>query len=252
MDKIQQSYLCPRCGQLVNPNDNLCGGCNAQLTWPVNDFEYASGLPQKKKPSIAIIGISILVALIIFGSTISALTGSRITKADAPIILNMAENLPQRFKQVDADQVGMSTKNMDLGPGASEIQLFVSEEPMQVIYGFILISSNLIARCNDDAFMKDDQQFKNLILKNMREKASEQNVELSFPEIVISHPSLGDVCVFGTGNININGVNYKFDTLSLRKYQVYVMINSYYMEDEGSVSLIPLANEMIRRMDKLK
>jgi len=148
--------------------------------------------------------------------------------------------------------MGISTKNMDLGPGASEVQIFISEEPKQVIYGFILISSNLIARCNDDALMKNDQQFKDLILKNIQAKATELNIEITDPIIDISHPSLGDVCVFGAGTMNANGMNLQLDMLAFRKYQVYVTVYSYYINDSDSISLIPLGNEIIRRMDTLK
>ena len=252
MSGIKQPYICPRCGQQVKPKDNFCDGCNSPLTWPVKDFEYKQQPSQKKKPNIAIIGISIVIAIIIFGSILTTLTGSRITKTDAPFILNMAENLPQRFKRVDATEMGISTKNMDLEPSASEVQLFISEEPKQVIYGFILISSNLIARCNDDALMKSDQQFKDLILKNIQAKATDLKIEITNPIIDISHPSLGDVCVFGAGTMKANGMNLKLDMLAFRKYQIYVTVYSYYINDSDSISLIPLGNEIIRRMDTLK
>jgi hypothetical protein len=244
----ETNYICPRCGSTVLQGNNICSQCGAQLTWS-NEHGINAPLGKKKSIPLIIIILSIVLAIIIAASIISVLTRSKITSADAPFILNMAENLPQRFNKIDSAEMGMTIKDKNPGPDVSETQLFLSEEPYQMIYGIMLIANGILDRFSFDALLKDDKQFKDYLLKYLNKSAKENDVQMTNFTMSISHPSLGDVSSYATGPINIDGEDYIYSALIFRKYQVYILTVSISLSEEGSVSLIPLGTEIIKRMD---
>jgi len=141
---------------------------------------------------------------------------------------------------------------MNLGPDVSEAQLFISENPYQVIYGITILADNLIERGSFDNLINNDQQFKEYILKYLRQSATQRNVEMTEPILSVSHPAIGEVCAFASGIITAEQVRSYFDMLIFRKYQIYVAIYSISSEDSGRASIIPIGNEIIKRMDTLK
>jgi len=256
LDKMQHTYICPRCGLPVMPGGKICDKCGVQLTWPIEDAEYQPAPPRQKtlfivsKRALIIILIAVVVILAIIIN--SAVTSSKIALSDAPYILNMAENLPPRFLKTDAAQIFAPEKIADLGTGASGIQLFISNEPYQVIYSVVIKASGFLEQAYYDGLLKDDKQFKDYMLKYLRKSATEYSIQMTDPSFSVSHPSIGDICAYATGTTNIDGEDYTYSTLIFKKYQVYILTVSLSFKDEASVSIIPIGNEIIKRMDTLK
>jgi len=198
--------------------------------------------------SIILIAVVVILAIIIN----SAVTSSKIALSDAPYILNMAENLPPRFQKTDAAQTFTAEKIADLGTGASEIQLFISNEPYQVIYSAVIKASGLLEQAYYDGLLKDDMQFKDYMLKYLRKSAAENSIQMTDPSFSVSHPSIGDISAYATSTINMEGEDYIYSAMIFKKYQVYIITVSLSFTDEDSVPINPLCIEIIHRMDKLK
>ncbi len=90
-------------------------------------------------------------------------TPKKITLADAPIVLDLSPLLPVSFEHLDAASEGMSNKDLGLGPKASEVVLFLSEEPYQMIWGFLGIIESRSEHATTDALFRDEQQVRNTI-----------------------------------------------------------------------------------------
>lgn len=174
----------------------------------------------------------------------------KMTLDDAPVVLNMSLDLPARFERVDAASEGLSNEDLGLGSEFSEVQLFLSEEPFQMVYGFLLITGSRIEQAGVDAIMRDEEQVKSVILAGLEEGAAEENVPLSDVETRITYPDIADLCVLGEGSFKSSGFNFGFDYLMFKNGNVYVFVASLYM-GEGS-PLVPVARGINERIQTLR
>ena len=171
----------------------------------------------------------------------------KITLADAPMVLDLSPLLPTSFERVDAASEGMSNKDMGLGPKASEVELFLSEEPYQLIYCFLMITESRIERATSDAVFKDEQQIESLLIENLKAGALEEGFELQVPEVQITYPNIADLAVLGESYIITSGMTFGFDILWFRSNKVYVFTYSLYLSAEKQ-SLVPITREINHRV----
>jgi len=194
------------------------------------------------------IGIFVLALLIMVvpvvacGETVAPSTSAKpkITLSDAPAVLDMAWELSASFERLDAASEGLSNEDMGLGPDFSEVELFFSEEPFQMVFAYLTIIESRVERAGADAIFKDEEQVKSMVLENLRAGAAEEGVELANAEVQVTYPNVGDLAVLGSGTMSAYGVSMGYDILILKSNKVYVSINSVYLPGK-SVSLAPLA-----------
>jgi hypothetical protein len=176
-------------------------------------------------------------------------TPKKITLEDASDILDLSLLLPSRFENIDAVDEGMSNADMGLGKEFSEVQLFLSEDPYQMIYCFLYISKSRLERVQFDRVIEDEAQMKTLIEESISAGANEVGNEVTVPSIEFSRPNVGDSVLFGQGRLESYGFFYGFDTLWFRSNTVYVMI--YSVSNSGDrVSLVTVAKEIEKRLGK--
>ncbi len=173
----------------------------------------------------------------------------KITLDDAADILNISLLLPSRFEHIDAASEGMSNEDMGLGSDFSEVKLFLSEDPFQMIYGVLGISESRIEQAVFDGQIRDEDQIKSVIAENIMIGAAEEGVELEVPTVEITHPRIGDSAILGEGYIETYGFQFGFDTLWFRDKSVIVLIYSLYISADN-VSLLKIAEEIENRLSK--
>lgn len=182
-------------------------------------------------------------------STAKTPVPKKISLEDAPNILNISLLLPSRFEEVDAASEGMSNKDMGLGSYFSEVQLYVSEDPFQMVYGFIAIINSRIEGAVFDRQLEDEAQMKQLITESVLEGAKDEGIEATMPDLEITHPDIGDSAIFGQGDLESSGFYFGFDMLCFRSNKVYVYLYSLSMSAD-KVSLVPIAEEIERRIGR--
>jgi hypothetical protein len=171
----------------------------------------------------------------------------KISLDDALVVLDLSPLLPDNFENLDAASEGLSNKDMGLGSEVSEVELFLSEEPFQMIYGMLTIISSRIGRASSDALFKNEQQIKDLLIQNIVAGLNKENVDASYVQTSISYPNIADLAIYGEGQINYSGVNMGFDILWFRSNSVYVFLYSAYY-DPDRISLEPIAKEITHRI----
>jgi hypothetical protein len=170
-----------------------------------------------------------------------------ITLADAPAILDMSPDLPARFDHVDAASEGMSNRDLELGPEFSEVELFFSEEPFQMVFAYMTIIESQLERAASDSLMRDEEQFKSIILAALEEGAIQEGIEWSgISEIRVSYPDIGDLAVLGQGEATSYGATIAYEELAFKNDKVYVFVIQYYTAE--GVSLVPLAEGVNQRI----
>lgn len=171
-----------------------------------------------------------------------------ITLADAPQVLDLLPLLPASFEKVDAASEGMSKEDMGIyDPSVSEVELFLAEEPFQMIYCFLSIIESRIEQASFDASIKDEQQIESLVIENLKLGALEEGYELEVPQVQITYPGIADSSVLAEGQMAITGFTMGFDTLWFRQESVYVFIYSSYMSPERQ-PLVPIAEAIEQRI----
>jgi len=166
---------------------------------------------------------------------------------DAHTVLDLTPLRPDTFEHIDAASEGMSNKDMGLGPDVSEVELFLSEEPFQMIYGMLTIIESRIERAGADAIFKDEQQIKNLLVESIMMGLSEEDVDASYVQTSINYPDIADFAVYGEGQVSAYGMNVGFDILWFRSNKVYVYFYSTYLTPDKQ-ALGPIAREIEHRV----
>lgn len=196
----------------------------------------------------------ILIALSVFIFTTLGCTSKtneqgvkKIALADAVSILDLASLLPSRFEHVDAASEGMSNKDMGLGSDCSEVQVFVSRDPFQMVYGFMAIINSTVEGAVFDRQLEDDTQMKDMIKEAILAGAEEEGVQAAIPDIEVSHPGIGDSAIFGKGSLEIMGFYFGFDILFFRDNKVYMFLYSLSMSSD-EVDLLTISQEVGTRV----
>ena len=201
---------------------------------------------------IAIVAVVLMVAGLVLGTDCGGgggPQGAKITLSDAPVLLDLSPLLPARFERLDAASEGMSNDDLGLGPEFSEVELFLSPEPYQMIYGFILIVERATERAAADAFLRDEQQVRNLVYQGLKEGAAKEGYELSESEVEIdiTYPNIADFAALGEGRCSMYGVSFGFDMVVFRSNEVYVYLYSVDLSPERQL-LPPIATEITHRI----
>lgn len=172
-----------------------------------------------------------------------------ITLSDAPQLLDLSSLLPTRFDHIDAASEGLSNEDLELGPEFSEVEVFLSEEPYQLIYGFLAIITSRIEQAATDAMLRDDEQVRSMIEYNVRLGAEEEGIyDFTFESLDTSHPPLGDSAILGTGTGSAWGFYFGFDCVFFRRNDVYVFFYSVYYSEENKVSLETIGARLDTRL----
>lgn len=171
----------------------------------------------------------------------------KITLDDSPIVLDLLPLLPTGFERLDAASEGMSNKDMELGPDFGEVEVFLNEEPYQVIFAYLGIFESRIDQASSDAFLKDDEMVESMIIENIKAGAAEEGVEADVV-VDITHPQLGDLAMLGKGTMSAFGVYMGYDMLVFKVNKVYVFIMSIYLSDDNE-SLLPIGKEIAHRIN---
>ncbi len=177
----------------------------------------------------------------------TALSLGELTLEDADYILNLLPFLPATFEKVDAASEGMSNADLGLGSDFSEVQLFISDEPFQMIWCIFAVSESRIERASWDSIMKDEEQIRNMIVEGIMMGAIEESLEIQEPIIIITNPDVGDSAIYGEGYFISSGLTVGFDTLWFRIEKAYVMLYSSYYSVERE-TLLPIAIEIEQRI----
>ena len=172
-----------------------------------------------------------------------------ITLKDADYVLNLLSLLPATFEKVDAASEGMSNADFELGDDFSETQLFISDEPFQMIYGMMAIINSRLERSGFDALMNDETMIHNLLIENIKQGAIEEGYELGDVEIDITYPTLGNAAFLGEGIMSGVGYSVGVDILWFRENTVFIMWQSAYYKAERQ-TLLPIAKETQSRINQ--
>ena len=170
-----------------------------------------------------------------------------ITLADAPLVLDMSSELPTSFERLDATAEGMSNKDLGLGPDFSEVELFLSEDPYQMVFAYFSIIESKMERATTDALLKDEEQIKPIAIEGLRAGAAEEGLELGDVTVNVTYPNIGDLAVLGSGTVSAYGSSLGYDLLMIKSNKVYVFISSLYLPGEN-VPLPPLAEGIEQRI----
>ena len=171
----------------------------------------------------------------------------KLTLDDAWDILDLSTLLPDDFEELDSASEGLSNKDMDLGSDFSEVVLYLSDSPFQMIYGFMGIITSRIESASFDSIMEDEEQLKQIIRENIIAGAEAEGAEMTVPDIVIKYPNIGDASILGEGIIESSGFYFGFDTCWFRNESTYIFLYSLYMT-EDKVDLGPLSESVNSRL----
>jgi len=198
----------------------------------------------------------VLLVIIITLISITACTPTseatkKISLEDAPDIINLSLLLPSTFEHLDAASEGFSKADMGFSSDEpiSEVQLYMSEEPFQIIYGFIAIYESRIDSAMFDEMIEDEYQARNLIIESLKEGAREEGGEITDADVEITQPVIGDAALLGEGYVESFGINVGFDICCFRIQSVYVLFYSAYMSSD-KISLVPLSQEIEKRINR--
>lgn len=105
-----------------------------EQTWVVNSSGQQTLVQERK-----VVAIEVLDEQLPLGPCPPAPSVKEFTLADAPAVLDLSSLLSVRFKHVDATGTGLSNKDLGLGPTWSEVELFRSDKPSELIYAYLTI-----------------------------------------------------------------------------------------------------------------
>jgi len=174
-------------------------------------------------------------------------TSPKIRLSDAPAILDLSTELGTGFERLDAAAEGMSNRDMQLGSDFSEVQVFLSAEPYQMVFTYMAVVERRSDQVAQDAFMRDEKQIRQLVVENLQQGASEEGVDVSDAKVEITYPTLGDQAVLGTGSFTASSVGIGFDLLMFRSQTVLVFVASVYLPGENK-GLLPVGTGIEQRI----
>lgn len=167
------------------------------------------------------------------------------TLSDVPQLLDLSGILPDSFEQIDAASEGLSNKDMGLGSEFSEVEVFLSEDPYQLIYTFAFVTKSKVEKAGSDAVFRDDEQVENMLMEGIRIGAEEEGIyDISYADIEITHPNIGNMAVWGTGVMKTSGIGVGLDILWFRRSDTYVFLYSTYSPNASIESLKPIAETL--------
>jgi len=175
-------------------------------------------------------------------------TAKKLTLADSPEVLNLLPLLPSSFERIDAATEGLSNSQLDLGPEFSEVEVFLSKDPFQLIYGFIYIVDSVIRRASEDISIKDEANMRKIIEDSLNSGAANQGMSLEPTNTQITYPNIGDLALYGQGKMQTKEINMGVDVIFFREHHVYVMLFTAYYPPR-TVELTSLSDGIIENIN---
>jgi len=172
-----------------------------------------------------------------------------ITLADAPAILDMSSDLPTGFEHLDAASENISNEDLGLGPKYSEVELFLREEPFQMVFAYMTILKTKTEQAEMDGIMRDEEQLKSSLLYWMKVGFAEQGMEPPEVESNVTYPSIGQLAAMVSGRAFVYGTSVGFEYLIFKNGVAYVEIYQYYYG--SGLSIVSLANGINQRIEGL-
>jgi len=172
----------------------------------------------------------------------------QITVYDGPIILDLLTILPPYFMKLDAADEELSKEDMGIyDENVCETQVFLSEEPYQLIYCLFLVDKSRTGQASFDAVIRDEQQMKVLVIEMLKAGAEEEGFELEVPDVQITYPNISDSAVLVEAQMETYGLTIGFDTLWFRDKSAHTLLYSLYYSVERE-SLVPIAYAIENRL----
>jgi hypothetical protein len=195
-----------------------------------------SGLAASNSPQTVAVVLSIVPPL-----------SREIALADASAILDMSLDLPARFDRVDAASEGMSNRDLGLGPEFSEVELFLSDEPFQMVLAYMTIAASRVERAAMDEWMRDEEQLKSSLLYWLEVGFLEEGMEVPDVELHVTYPKIGQLAAMASGEVAIYGMREGVEILIFKNDEVYVSVCQVYLG--SGVPLVPLAEGINQRIE---
>lgn len=168
--------------------------------------------------------LSLFLSLIILLSVItgcynpppSTITTTDFQLSDAYWLFTLS--LPSNFTRQNASDLQLSNIDLGMGTDISETQVYLSESPLQVIYGMIYIPKNKLDIIFNDAFLKDETKFEKTCLSGLgTDFSADFNPNLD-------HPDIGEIStrIYGSYNPSSSYIEY----IMTKSHNIYVMLFS--------------------------
>jgi len=205
---------------------------------------------------VLLMALSLLVTK---GSGCAGTQEKSITLDDAPDILDLSDYLPDRFAHVEAWRLQLSKENVGLGPDASEVEVFLSQEPYQLLYFFIRVVESVEEQDRAMDAIYDSQGVETTMKPYIEQAARRQDVESVSPRIEVFYPAIAGGAVLGQGRADLGEYDLHFDMLWFRSEspRAFVYLYSWYTAAEeelgpplDTVSLISVAREVGLRIEE--
>lgn len=171
--------------------------------------------------------------------------------SDSYVILDMSGELPSYFERLDAASEGMSNKDLGLGSGFTEVQLYMSSSPYQVVYGYYTITKSKVEQAATDDLLRADNQIRSILQVTLEDELHKQGSDSNDFGMSVSHPNIGDSAAVGEGYFSAYGAYYGFDIAMFRRRYVIVAIASVYSQEDKQ-SLVPIATAVDGRIVNFK
>jgi hypothetical protein len=216
-------------------------------------YAVLGGLIMKTALRTGILILALLVTglpTIACGETTTTSTLSeakKITLVDGAIVLDMSSELPASFERLDAASEGMSNNDLGLGSEFTEVELFLSEDPYQMIFAYYCVIESRTERAASDALLKDEEQIKSMVIDGLQAGAAEEGGEFDDIVVDVTYPNVGELAVLGSGTVSSYGMNAGYDLLMFKVNKVYVFMFSVYLPGEKT-SLVLLAEAIEQRI----
>lgn len=187
--------------------------------------------------------VMICAALVIIAASASLVScsynkqGQEFTLTDAPTVLDLSSLLPSRFEHIDAASEELSNSDLGLGPDWSEVELFRSQEPYELIYVYLTIMEK-------DA----DSQTRSLVADGLKAGAPSEIKPDMFGQDIAQKAVAGAVRNPEGGGTSVHG-GEGWELKILRHYRVFV---AFYRisQSPDKQSLDPMIEQVWQRIGR--
>jgi hypothetical protein len=173
-----------------------------------------------------------------------------ITLADASRILDLLPLLPKGFHRADdpdAANTLLEEGYMVAGPGWSEAEVFVSENPFQFVRAYMNIADSDATRSSLDRLFADETSLIVFVEKNLVKQLTDCSAVPDVIESAVVPNILGELALYGQATRTNAYINIGFDAILFRQGNVYVFLCSFYSYPRET-NLPDLGTEVQRRI----
>jgi hypothetical protein len=208
------------------------------------------------RPAFPLAVAAIVVSVTLTGAVACGGPGATapvgMTLADAPETLDLEVFLPPRFETRDPEAHRLSRKEVGLGEDASEVAVFLSRQPYQLLYWFLRVVEDEEEQRESSLTLGDADAFRETMAEYLAAAAEGQGVVGSAPEVRVSFPDIAGGATLGEGIVELDDSALLFDMLWFRSNdrRVFVYTYSWHLA-EGNMPLLPIAEEIESRISGL-